>query len=219
MLDETMLATAEVTSRQMTYEEWLEWDHDGIVEWVNGEAIVHMPPKHEHQRAVAFLVTLLTLFVKLSKSGLVQVSPFTVRLRPGGPAREPDLFFLATENRHRLTSQHLEGPADLVVEVISDDSVARDRADKFYEYQDAGVREYWIIDPRPGRERADFWVLDDQGRYQPVPVGDEGTYHSTVVHGFWLRIVWLWADETNPLTALAQIVGVERLIQSLHDND
>ncbi len=45
------------------------------------------------------------------------------------------------------------GMADLVIEVVSDDSVARDRADKFYEYQTAGIQEYWIIDPHPIRKR------------------------------------------------------------------
>ena len=53
----------------------------------------------------------------------------------------------------------LDGPADLVIEVISDDSVTRDRVEKFDEYLEAGVREYWVIDPRPGQQRALFYVL------------------------------------------------------------
>ena len=49
---------------------------------------------------------------------------------------------MAREHLERLTEARLSGPADLVVEVVSDDSVARDRADKFYEYQAAGITEY-----------------------------------------------------------------------------
>jgi len=54
--------------------------------------------------------------------------------------------------------------------------MARDRGDKFYEYQEGSVREYWMFDPRPGKERVDFYVLDEHGRYQPVPVPADGVY-------------------------------------------
>jgi Uma2 family endonuclease len=60
-----------------------------------------------------------------------------MRATPDGPARQPDLLFVAREHLDRLTETRLSGPADFVVEVVSDDSVARDRADKFYEYQAA----------------------------------------------------------------------------------
>jgi Uma2 family endonuclease len=66
-----------------------------------------------------------------------------------------------------------KGPADLAVEVTWDDSVARDRDDKSFEYQGAGVRECWIVDPRPHRQRADFYVLDAVDYYQPVPLPDD----------------------------------------------
>jgi hypothetical protein len=100
--------------------------------------------------------------------------------------------------------------------VICDDSVARDRADKFYEYQEAGVREYWILDSRPGRERADFYVLDERGRYRPVPVDPDGRYHSTLLPGFWLQVDWITsAEPPTVLTALAQIVGRQKLMEAI----
>jgi hypothetical protein len=100
--------------------------------------------------------------------------------------------------------------------VISDDSVARDRADKFYEYQAAGVREYWILDSRPGRERADFYVLDEKGRYRPVPPDPDNRYYSTVLPGFWLHVDWVTATEPPAvLTALAQVVGPQKLLEAI----
>lgn len=192
---------------EMTYEEFLAWaDEDVHAEWVDGEVIIHMPPKDRHQNVVGFLHILLRLFVDFFDLGEVRTAPFEMKLSADGPAREPDLLFVAQEDLQRLTEDRLMGPADLVVEVISDDSVTRDRATKFYEYQAAGVREYWIIDPRPGKERADFWILDDQGRYRPIPVGDDEVYRSTIISNFWLRVDWLWADKLpDPQLTFAEI--------------
>jgi Uma2 family endonuclease len=68
------------------------------------------------------------------------------------------MTFVAKANASRLTEKRLEGPADLVIEVVSDDSVERDYDEKFIEYQDCGVQEYWIVDPRPRRNRALFYT-------------------------------------------------------------
>jgi Uma2 family endonuclease len=202
---------------RMSYEEYLAWtDEDVHSEWVNGEVIVQMPAKEPHQRVVAFLIQLMGLFIQLYKLGRLLPAPFEMRAVPDGSAREPDLLFVAREHLDRLSAERLSGPADLVVEVISDDSVARDRADKFYEYQAAGVREYWILDSRPARERADFYVLDGKGRYQPVPIDADGRYHSTVLPGFWMQVDWVLSVEPpDVLAALAQIVGPRTLQEAV----
>lgn len=203
---------------KISYEEYLRSDHEGgLREWVDEELVTHMPPTNDHQRTAEFLYVLLNLFVGLMHAGMVRIAPFSMRSLPGGPAREPDLFFLASENIGRLSNEQLTGPADLVVEVISPDSVGRDRGDKFYEYQEAGVREYWIIDPRPRRQRADFYVLDAQGSYQPVPLPPDGVYRSSALPGFWLNVNWLWREDPKPLAALAEIVGAEQVMKALSE--
>jgi Uma2 family endonuclease len=202
---------------RMSYEEYLAWaDEDVHAEWVDGEVIVQAPPKEPHQRVVAFLIQLMGLFIQLFKLGRLLPAPFEMRAVPDSPAREPDLVFVALEHLDRLTEERLSGPADLVVEVISNDSVGRDRADKFYEYQAAGVREYWILDSRPGYERADFYVPDENGRYRPVPVNPDSRYQSTILPGFWLQVEWVTAVEPPAvLTALAQIVGPQKLLEAI----
>jgi Uma2 family endonuclease len=217
---ERQSSTGAITPGQplrMSYEEFLAWaDEDVHAEWVNGEVIVQMPPKRPHQRVVGFLLQLMGLFIQLFQSGELLPAPFEMRAVPDGPAREPDLIFVAREHLDRLSPERLSGPADLVVEVISDDSVARDRADKFYEYQEAGVREYWILDSRPGRERADFYVLDEKERYRPVPPDSDGCYHSTVLPGLWIHVDWVTSAEPPAvLTALGQIVGPQKLIEAI----
>lgn len=206
-----LIAPAEQEQRiPMSYAEFLtafaETTH---AEWVNGEAIVFMPPTIRHQDIVAFLVALLRAYVDYFRLGKVLAAPCEMRALPEGNAREPDLFFVAQANLPRLTETRLAGPADLVIEVVSDESLSRDRADKFYEYQQAGVREYWIIDPRPGTARADFWVLDEQGRYRPTPADVDGIYRAAVVPRFWLDVAWLWQEELpDPIRVFVQITGL-----------
>ncbi|MFN8486320.1 MAG: Uma2 family endonuclease [Caldilineaceae bacterium] len=207
----------------MSYEQFLtELDEDVHAEWVNGETIIFMPPNRKHQAVVSFLVALLRTFADFFQLGEVLAAPFEMKVSPDSNGREPDILFIAKENLGRITEQKLEGPADLLIEVISKESVSRDRSDKFYEYQDAGVREYWLFDPRPRRKRADFWVLDANGLYRPVPL-DKGIYHSTILPNFWLNTQWLWQDELpDPLSAFARIVGPDTLIaflQQMKEND
>ncbi|MDW8290080.1 MAG: Uma2 family endonuclease, partial [Armatimonadota bacterium] len=73
------------------------------------------------------------------------------------PGRSPDILFVSQQNLHRLKPTYLDGPADLVVEIISPESEERDRTQKFSEYERGGVREYWLIDPE--KRLAEFYVL------------------------------------------------------------
>jgi Uma2 family endonuclease len=156
---------------------------------------------------VLFLGEILNAFIKFFKLGTLIVAPFEVKLWPDGPSREPDLIFISSENLSQLTSKKFEGAPDLVVEIVSPSSITEDRVHKFTEYEQAGVREYWIIDPRPHQQQADFYVLGKDDTYYPALVDDQGIYHSTVVPDFWLDLAWLWPEQLpNAQLALAQIM-------------
>ncbi len=175
--------------RRMTYEEFLAWaDEDTLAEWVNGEVVEYTPASRKHQNIADFLTAVLRTFVEARQLGVVLSAPFQMKLAQSG--REPDLMFVAKEHLDRLQETHLEGPADLVVEILSPESMGRDRGEKFYEYAQAGIPEYWLIDPEG--EQAEFYVLKRPGRYQVEMAGSEGIYHSSVIPGFWLKIEWLW---------------------------
>jgi Uma2 family endonuclease len=179
------------TITTMTFEDFLEWTtEDTHAEWVNGEIVIPSPANVRHQRIVQFLFTILSRFVQLNTLGEVLVAPFQMKLANSG--REPDVLFLAREHADRVKQTYLDGPADLVVEIISPESIGRDRGEKFREYEQAGITEYWLIDPEA--QRAEFYQLDAMGSYQLVSVGADGIYHSSVLTGFWLREEWLWQE-------------------------
>lgn len=204
------------TRLKMSYEAFLEWANEDIhAEWVNGEVIIHMPPKTIHQMTVAFLHRLLGLFVDLFNLGVVQIAPFEMKLEADGPSREPDILFIAREHLDRLTDRRLVGPADLIIEIISEDSVRRDRDEKFREYAAAGVPEYWIIDPRPDKQRVDFFHLDEVGAYRLIGTEDDERVDSQILPGFWLKPAWLWQlDEADPFSIFCEMAGMPETVVS-----
>ena len=173
----------------VNYDEFLAWaDEDRLAEWVDGKVVLTSPASAQHQYLAIFLATSLSTYVTLHDLGTVLTGPFQMKLARSG--REPDVLFVAKEHLARLQPTLLQGPADLVVEIVSDESVARDRGTKFEEYREAGIPEYWLLDPRI--EQAEFYLLDERGRYQRAPVDEEGVYRSRVIPGLWLRVDWLW---------------------------
>jgi len=175
--------------QKKTYDEFLAWaDEDTHAEWVDGEVIMSSPVGDRHQDICGFLASVLRAFVEARRLGIVRSGPFQMRLTYSG--REPDLLFLANEHLERRKETYLDGPADLVVEILSPESAARDRGEKFYEYEEAGIPEYWLIDPL--REEAEFYQLDNRGRYRLISTDAEGVYRSKAIPGFWLRAAWLW---------------------------
>lgn len=187
-------------SGYVTYEEFLHLvDEDSLAEWVDGTIEVSSPANRRHQDIGKFLLSALTAFVDVHALGTVMNAPFQMKIVRSG--REPDVMFIANERLDRMTPTYLDGPADLVIEIISPESVVRDRETKFAEYQEAGVAEYWLIDPRS--EQADFYRLNDRGQYERASVDPEGIYYSPAVPGFWLRDSWLWQQ---PLPDIVQVL-------------
>ncbi|MBM4461385.1 MAG: Uma2 family endonuclease [Chloroflexi bacterium] len=199
-LIEIILAAPEPPAKpKMTYEEFLAWaDEDTLAEWVDGEVIMTSPASDRHQDLARFLTAGLSDYVEAHDLGIIRPAPFQVKLERG---REPDLLFLAQAHLARLKPNYVDGPPDLVVEIISPESATRDRGEKFYEYETGGVPECWLIDPL--RRRAEFYRLGEFGLYEPIFSGREGVFRSEALPGFWLRVEWLWED---PLPAVDDVL-------------
>lgn len=175
-------------NRKLSEDEFLAWcDPDVKAEWGDGKVIVVPPATLGHSESTLFLVCTLGMFVERQELGEVLGWRLMVRLSPHC-RRVPDVVFIAEEHLPNIRPTHLEGPPDLAIEVVSLESVARDWREKYYDYQAAGVREYWIIDPAHQRVAAYQLV---EGEYQPIAT-EQGRIGSSVVPGFFLREDWLW---------------------------
>ena len=114
----------------------------------DGELIMSPSPSFLHQKIVERLHDAMKSWVYPRKLGETATAPLDMVLSPRQTA-QPDILFVA-QDRRGIIGDHVDGPADLVAEVISPGSRRRDRIDKRDLYEQHGVREYWMIDPEAG---------------------------------------------------------------------
>ena len=196
-------------SGKLTYEEFLDWcDEDTWAEWVDGR-VIPMPVTvaERHAAILSFLITLFKLATRFGRLGAVYAEPFQMRLATARRGRSPDVMFVAPEHRDRLRRHYLEGPADIVVEITSPESVQRDRVEKLAEYERAGVPEYWLVDPE--QQHVELRVLGPEGRYRVAFAGSSGAYQSTVLPRLRLRVEWLWQEPGPELDAIVRELDAE----------
>lgn len=196
------------TMQTVTFEEFLaSLDESARAEWVEGRVVPLTPASAKHQDITLFLASLLSEFTRAKDLGKVLDAPFLVKLPdPLRRGREPDLIFVNRDRLSLLKETYFDGAPDLVVEVTSPESLSRDRGEKFVEYEQAGVGEYWLVDP--DRTQAEFYRLQADGRYRLAQV-DGGVYRSERLPGFWLRVDWLWQSPLPSVIRTLKEIGVE----------
>jgi hypothetical protein len=117
-------------------------------EWVEGEIIMMAPSGPEQQDLNWWLCTLVRHYVDYKDLGIVLMDTFTRLTVPRQQVRAPDVLFVQKSRANIVVgNKAIGGAPDLIMEVVSHDSQARDWREKYHDYEAAGVREYWIIDP------------------------------------------------------------------------
>ena len=120
--------------------------------------------------------------------------------------REPDLFFMPKAKISQITSGDFDGLGDLVIKIISPESISRDREDKFAEYQRGGVPEFWLIDP--AAQHVNSFQLNENRRFQDSVPDARGIHHSGGLPGFWLRVDWLWQSPSPAMSIVRKALGL-----------
>jgi Uma2 family endonuclease len=185
-------------------DEYLEQYAHDCYEWVKGVLIPMVPVSLRHDTIVGYLRELLRTYFSLKPIGRVVGQPFVMQLDVTESRREPDLQVILTTNPGQLTDTAMVGPADICIEVVSPESVARDHGEKFAEYEKAGVREYWIVDPI--RESCRFNRLNEMGVYSTIIPDKEDIYQTPLLPGLQLHIPTLWLDELPGIISVVQSV-------------
>lgn len=132
-----------------TYEDYLKLPDDGRrFEIIEGVLYVTNAPNIDHQFVVLEVSRQIGNFVIEKKLGFVLPAPFEVHLSTSTRPVLPDVIFLKNEHWPSTGVGYFEGTPDLLVEVLSPSTRRTDQVIKFSVYEQAGVPEYWIVDPK-----------------------------------------------------------------------
>ena len=183
---------------RMSFDEFLASGKGVHGDWVEGTVRLMEPDTATHNRVVLFLTSVVQLYVERRSCGEV-LPRFQMRARPDLPSREVDLLVLKPESTGKLRDFYLDGPADLVIEVVSEESRELDSAVKLREYAAGGVGEYWLIDPE--RKAATAYRLA-AGEYETVT---SPLLRSEAIPGLWIDPSWLWSEaRADPWSVLRE---------------
>ena len=156
---------------------------------ITGEGIANYP-YHPHHGVLQSLSTgLFSIAENLGGRSLSR--DFVMRLRDNGFT--PDVLFFKSSGLNQLCSWYLDGPAELVIEVLLPGHEYCDRVVKRDYYSAAGVPEYWIINP--DEQQVEFWRLVNGKYRQQVPDAD-GRYRPVSISGLAFQSNSLWDEES-----------------------
>ena len=169
-------------------DEYYALGEDSDWEYLDGR-LVMSPASDLHEDLALFLASLLRFFADARKLGIVRSSRYPMRLDERW-SPEPDVMVVLEQHRHRMTSRHLDGPADFVVEIASESDPTFEQREKLPRYEQAGVSEIWLL--LPFKKTLVVKRKTAEG-YETAQLSS-GRIESSVLSGFWIEVGWLWED-------------------------
>jgi Uma2 family endonuclease len=176
----------------------------GHYEWVRGYVIKMSPISIRHENVVIYLRQLLNAFFALNPIGVVYGDPFVQRIDEVESRRQPDLQIILRTNPGKLTKTAMIGPADICIEVISEGTAGKDYGEKFEEYEQGGVGEYWIFDTE--REEYRFFRRSEQGTFKSFYVDADGHYETPLLPKLKIHVPTLWEEELPNILQIVEVV-------------
>ncbi len=154
-------------------------------ELIDGVVVMSPSPTAQHQQLIMEIAYQIAAFLDQSPVGRV-FPELDINLRAAlnrEVVYRPDVVYVSKE-RADIIQKHVMGAPDVLVEIISPDSRQYDSVTKKNDYEAAGVREYWLIDPL--ESKMTFFIRQGDKFVESVPQGD--TFASTAIPGFMLDL-------------------------------
>lgn len=160
-----------------TYRDYASWPEEERCEIIDGVLYMQAAPSRIHQEILMELSRQIANYLA-GKPCKVYPAPFCVRLPDGDEKSdkdiktvvEPDISIVCDQSK--LDEQGCIGAPDMIIEITSPSSVRKDRLEKFYKYEKAGVREYWIVEPE--ENLVSVFVLGANNKYGRPDIYTEG---------------------------------------------
>ncbi len=180
----------EVVATDVSFEDYLEHYAQQRCEWVEGLVVKMSPIIDRHEDLRDYMRDLLRAYFALNPIARLRGEPFVMKLPEVRRGREPDLFVIFNDNPHPYHSTYMDGPADICIEIVSPGTEAVDHGAKFREYEQGGVREYWILDYIHAEAR--FYRLNPEGIYERQQPDEDDYYETQLLPKFRLHVSTLW---------------------------
>ena len=178
-------------SGHYTYKDYLSWEGPERYQLINGEAFMMASPSVEHQAILVELVTQFNIWLR-GKPCRVFAAPLDVRLFPeednsDNTVVQPDLLVVC--DREKLGKGSVNGPPDLAVEIVSPSTSKKELFLKFEVYLNAGLREYWVIEPEQKIVQVHIYEKD---HFKSNAYKGDAVIKSAVLNGFSVELKTLW---------------------------
>lgn len=120
-------------------------------ELIDGQIYYMAPPSRKHQKIAGALFNAISNYINAKKGSCeAYMAPFAVYLdETSNTYVEPDISVICDSNK--LDDKGCKGAPDWIIEVVSPGSRKTDYYTKLFKYSNAGVREYWLVDPDKNR--------------------------------------------------------------------
>lgn len=158
-------------------------------EVIDGDLYMTPAPSWQHQEALMKLSLLVGAWVYGRGLGSVVQAPLGVVLDEENGV-QPDLIYIARERAYIISERGVEGPPDLVVEVLSPSTETRDRGVKLRRYAAAGVPHYWLLDLRA--RALESYVLSENGYELTGIFGRGSIFRPALFPGLEIAVDALW---------------------------
>lgn len=136
-----------ILKKNATKEDYMKLPEGAPYQLINGALVMSPAPKANHQRVLLDIATQIRNFLALNNIGIIIIAPMDVHLDEEN-IYQPDLLFISKNNKHCKIKDWVYGAPDIIFEVLSEFNSYNDTRKKFRVYQQYGVKEYFIIDPK-----------------------------------------------------------------------
>lgn len=168
-----------------TYEDYKKLPEGAPYQLIGGSLVMTPAPEIYHQEISGKIEFKLREFVMKNDIGTVYDAPIDVRLGETD-VYQPDIIFILHKNNKIIGRKEIEGPPDMIIEILSPATAYYDLREKYRVYEKCGVSEYWIVDPKQKK----IEVYENRNKkYSLANEAEEtGSVSSKIMEGFSLLL-------------------------------
>ena len=175
-----------VETKRYTYADYIGWGEEVRCELIEGTPYAMAGTSRTHQRVYGVLHQIIGNYLE-DKTCEMFSHNFDVRLNSNDyddTVVQPDIFVVCDPTI--LDDRSCNGAPDFVIEILSPSTSRRDRTVKLRIYEEAGVTEYWIVDPY--KKVVEVYLLNNGTFDDPLKYKESDTILATVLEGCQIKL-------------------------------